>query len=47
MLSGGIKILGGLLLKRLLHHLEQDLLPESKSGFRVARGVVDMILAER
>ena len=35
------------LLNRLLHHLEQDLLPESQCGFRAKRGTADMIFAAR
>ena len=47
LLSIAGKILARVLLNRLTAHLEQGLLPESKCGFRKARGTVDMVFAAR
>ncbi|CAJ0940211.1 unnamed protein product [Ranitomeya imitator] len=45
LLSTAGKILARVLLNRLLHHLEQGLLPESQCGFRAKRGTVDMVFS--
>ena len=47
LLSIAGKILARVLLNRLIHHLEQGLLPESQCGFRAGRGTADMIFAAR
>ncbi len=45
LLSIAGKILARILFKRLLGHLDQGLLPESRCGFRPGRGTIDMIFA--
>ncbi|XP_005102894.1 uncharacterized protein LOC101847595 [Aplysia californica] len=47
LLSIAGKILARVLLNRLLHHLEQGLLPETQCGFWAKRGTTDMIFAAR
>ena len=47
LLSIAGKILARILLDRLTIHLEQDLLPKSKYGFRQGRSTVDMIFSAR
>ena len=48
LLSHAGKILARVLLNRLIHHLESNvLLPESQCGFRSGRGTADMIFAVR
>ena len=47
LLSTAGKVLVRVLLNRLIVHLEKDLLPESRSGFRKDRGTIDMVFAAR
>ena len=41
------KVLSSILLKRLINHIADDILPESQCGFRQGRGANDMIFAAR
>ena len=41
------KELSSILLKRLINHIADDILPESQCGFRQGRGTNDMIFAAR
>ena len=47
LLSVAGKILANILLKRLIQHVSEDLMPETQCGFRQNRSTSDMIFAAR